>query len=109
MKAVHSCGYVCVFDTDKVYVYTEDEFLTDCYFFDPDLDEETWAKNNQIEPEVYKPIMWTEEEWTEQDWLEWRREREGILMYDAGYSEHDAVQYTKTLESLERLRVAINH
>ena len=46
-------------------------------------------------------------DWTEQDWLEWRREREGILMYDAGYSEHDAVEYTKTLESLERLRVAI--
>jgi len=45
--------------------------------------------------------------WTDAEWAEWRREREGILMYDAGYSEHDAVQYTKTLESLERLRVAI--
>lgn len=107
MKAVHSCGYVCVFDTDKVYVYTEDEILTDCYFFDPTLYEETWAKNNQPESEVYKPIMWTDEAWTEQDWTEWRREREGILIYDAGYSEQDAVTYAKTLEALEQFRVRI--
>lgn len=45
--------------------------------------------------------------WTEDDWLEWRREREGILMYDAGYTEHDAVTYTKTLEALEKSRVRI--
>ena len=117
MKAVHGLGYVSVFDNNKVYVYTEDEFLTDCYFFDPTIDEETWAKNNQPEPEVYKPIMWTDEAWTdeawtdeawtEQDWLEWRREREGILIYDAGYSECDAVVYAKTLEALERFRVRI--
>ncbi len=43
--------------------------------------------------------------WTEQDWTEWRREREGILMYDAGYNEQDAVTYAKTLEALEKLRV----
>ena len=45
--------------------------------------------------------------WTEQDWTEWRREREGILIYDAGYSEQDAVTYAKTLEALERFRVRI--
>lgn len=47
-------------------------------------------------------------EWTEDEWAEWRREREGILIYDAGYTEHDAVTYTKTLEALERFRVRIS-
>jgi hypothetical protein len=47
--------------------------------------------------------------WTEDEWAEWRREREGILIYDAGYTEHDAVTYTKTLEALERFRVRISN
>lgn len=41
--------------------------------------------------------------WTEQDWREWRREREGILIYEANYGEKDAVAFAKTLEALERL------
>lgn len=44
--------------------------------------------------------------WTEDEWTEWRREREGILIYEAGYTEAEATSYAKTLEALEKLRVA---
>ena len=47
-------------------------------------------------------------DWNEEEWAEWRREREGILIYDAGYSEKDAVAYAGTLESLEKFRIRIS-
>lgn len=47
-------------------------------------------------------------DWGKDEWAEWRREREDILIYDAGYTEHDAVTYTKTLEALERFRARIS-
>ena len=45
--------------------------------------------------------------WTEEEWAEWRCEREGILIYDAGFSKEDAVRYAKTLQALEKLRIRL--
>lgn len=33
MRVVHKLGYVVVFDDEKVFVYSEDKFLEECYFF----------------------------------------------------------------------------
>jgi hypothetical protein len=45
--------------------------------------------------------------WSAQDWAEWRAEREGILIYDAGFAESDAVEKVKRLEAMEKHRAAL--
>jgi hypothetical protein len=42
MKAIHHLGYVSVFWDQDVYVYAEKDFPQECYFFDPEIDEEIW-------------------------------------------------------------------
>lgn len=55
---------------------------------------------------TYRGVSAKMKNWTEDEWTEWRREREGILIYEAGYTEAEATSYAKTLEALEKLRVA---
>lgn len=42
MKAIHHLGYVSVLLGQEVYVYAEKDFPHECYFFDPEIDEEIW-------------------------------------------------------------------